>query len=674
MLPLLIALHAASCAIDLEAAQWASAEVLSLAGDMGILLAAMLTPRLLSRLSTSAATPHAYPRPLALLLAVIILVEFKLLPPLFASLHFARITSMLALVPIFALLMQWLWRLLTARLWRGGAAMSSQALLPRLTTVCLIVAPLLAAQGYPYTSLFSRWDVQVQDATIPICILSQVLLIAILLGHADVGVEPSHSSNANVSEDVVPLAQVHCSNDSNGDLGQPSEVTEAWFTSFEIAFKIAAAVVLVGLLYRESMRAAGIYQVGELIMSYDKWPSPAALTLPAVLLQAFLLTLRPSLRSHTATLSMQRAFTAAQFYAVPSSIYTTQYIASALPQARAAPQTPYKSDFQRLKPELYVTYRDKYNLSAIVFYGRRDSVSILNSYLERNLVSNGGLLHEVVFVTSGKTTPADEVYLELILAQHPQTYRKVSIVSHGWDFSSHYAWMDPSRYYVKIDDDTVWIEDGTIEAMLEEKLRDRYLFVSANVINHPLLSSYQHRMGMIVEYEPYRTDSTSQSDSTIIKRPWRATGVPSDQVPNDWHGPWWHGDCTWGSWRCSAITHHNLLHHARHDNLSHYSYDVHDFHQDDINARWSINFFILNSDDILGKVMGNDDEQTIAVEMTKQTGRHSAAVGTNATVSHYAYFPQRPGLNAYTNVMDQYRDLALEKCGRVLHGQEVIVA
>ena len=45
------------------------------------------------------------------------------------------------------------------------------------------------------------------------------------------------------------------------------------------------------------------------------------------------------------------------------------------------------------------------------------------------------------------------------------------------------------RYYLKIDDDVVWVGDGAIEAMLEEKLRGRFLIVSANVINHSTLSS-----------------------------------------------------------------------------------------------------------------------------------------------------------------------------------------
>ena len=47
------------------------------------------------------------------------------------------------------------------------------------------------------------------------------------------------------------------------------------------------------------------------------------------------------------------------------------------------------------------------------------------------------------------------------------------------------------RYYLKVDDDIVWIADGAIEAMLEEKLRGRLLYLSGNVINHSILALVQ---------------------------------------------------------------------------------------------------------------------------------------------------------------------------------------
>ena len=64
--------------------------------------------------------------------------------------------------------------------------------------------------------------------------------------------------------------------------------------------------------------------------------------------------------------------------------------------------------------------------------------------------------------------------------------------THRWDrsllagiFASFYRELEDNRYYIKFDDDIMYIRRGTIEAMLHEKLQKRYWMVSANVINHP---------------------------------------------------------------------------------------------------------------------------------------------------------------------------------------------
>jgi hypothetical protein len=46
---------------------------------------------------------------------------------------------------------------------------------------------------------------------------------------------------------------------------------------------------------------------------------------------------------------------------------------------------------------------DRHTVKAIVFYGRRGTVQMLNCYLERNLRRNGGLLSEVMPDSDGPT-------------------------------------------------------------------------------------------------------------------------------------------------------------------------------------------------------------------------------------------------------------------------------
>ena len=54
----------------------------------------------------------------------------------------------------------------------------------------------------------------------------------------------------------------------------------------------------------------------------------------------------------------------------------------------------------------------------------------------------------------------------------------------GKNFTEQYQSLDPDVYYVKLDDDTMYVGERAIDMMLHEKLRDRFFIVSANVINH----------------------------------------------------------------------------------------------------------------------------------------------------------------------------------------------
>ena len=57
--------------------------------------------------------------------------------------------------------------------------------------------------------------------------------------------------------------------------------------------------------------------------------------------------------------------------------------------------------------------------------------------------------------------------------------------SSGIGVSSMYKEHDPDKYYIKLDDDIMFIRNGSFEAMLQEKQKDRFWLVSANVVNHP---------------------------------------------------------------------------------------------------------------------------------------------------------------------------------------------
>ena len=64
-------------------------------------------------------------------------------------------------------------------------------------------------------------------------------------------------------------------------------------------------------------------------------------------------------------------------------------------------------------------------------------------------------------------------------------------------------------------------QDGAIEALVAEKLKERFLFLSANIVNHPLLSHLHARLGAVL---PFQAPPAEGSDANA---PWALeVGLP----------------------------------------------------------------------------------------------------------------------------------------------------
>lgn len=90
----------------------------------------------------------------------------------------------------------------------------------------------------------------------------------------------------------------------------------------------------------------------------------------------------------------------------------------------------------------------------LVFYGRPATVSILDCYLKRNLVKNGGMLDEVVWIV--RTNDSEHLaWLDVLLASEKDysmwnvTYGKKN------DYRSAYDRIENGTMYIKMDDDIV---------------------------------------------------------------------------------------------------------------------------------------------------------------------------------------------------------------------------
>ena len=97
-----------------------------------------------------------------------------------------------------------------------------------------------------------------------------------------------------------------------------------------------------------------------------------------------------------------------------------------------------------------------FKIIGILFFGRRDTLSVLECYLRANLVSHGGFLDQIHFVVN--TGNKDDIaWLAKMVAQ-VKDYKRVELEEDGFtqNFNSIYAQsIERDHMYIKIDDDLV---------------------------------------------------------------------------------------------------------------------------------------------------------------------------------------------------------------------------
>ena len=98
------------------------------------------------------------------------------------------------------------------------------------------------------------------------------------------------------------------------------------------------------------------------------------------------------------------------------------------------------------------TKPSEFKMIGLIFFGRPSVVAILDCYLKRNLVSNGGWLDEVHFVVNTKNED-DINYLEELIKTN-DLYKKITIPSLGYNEVWGNA-VERNVMYIKIDDDIV---------------------------------------------------------------------------------------------------------------------------------------------------------------------------------------------------------------------------
>ena len=95
-----------------------------------------------------------------------------------------------------------------------------------------------------------------------------------------------------------------------------------------------------------------------------------------------------------------------------------------------------------------------FKIIGLIFFGRPPTIAILDCYLKKNLVTNGGFLDEVHFVVN--TDRKDDIkYLDK-LVKTSKLYKKITLPK--GELGYNVVWehsVVPENMYVKIDDDMV---------------------------------------------------------------------------------------------------------------------------------------------------------------------------------------------------------------------------
>ncbi|KAI0887120.1 uncharacterized protein GGS22DRAFT_104696 [Annulohypoxylon maeteangense] len=161
---------------------------------------------------------------------------------------------------------------------------------------------------------------------------------------------------------------------------------------------------------------------------------------------------------------------------------------------------------------------------AVVFYGRKRNVDILDCYLQQNLVSNGGYLDDVWFMVH--TQQAEDIaWLNEFVKKDP-LYKFKSLGSCGEEETYGCIWenmVESDTLYIKIDDDILYIHHDAIPQLVHTRLAQPHPYaISAQLVNSPVTGLQQYHYGAIHPFLPDPSPQPTHNASTT----WQPSKLP----------------------------------------------------------------------------------------------------------------------------------------------------
>ncbi|KAI0969136.1 hypothetical protein F4678DRAFT_182374 [Xylaria arbuscula] len=146
-----------------------------------------------------------------------------------------------------------------------------------------------------------------------------------------------------------------------------------------------------------------------------------------------------------------------------------------------------------------------FKIVAMVFFGRKRYVDILDCYLRQNLASNGGYVDEVWFMVHTEDKE-DIAWLDGLIEDTPD-YKKVGQENCQSNNNKYgclweHATADKTLY-IKLDDDIIYIHQDAIPQLVHTRLAVPHAFaVSAHLVNSPITGMEQFHHNVIYPFVP----------------------------------------------------------------------------------------------------------------------------------------------------------------------------
>jgi hypothetical protein len=310
------------------------------------------------------------------------------------------------------------------------------------------------------------------------------------------------------------------------------------------------------------------------------------------------------------------------------------------------------------------------------------SIMVLFNISQKNLVHNDGFLDQVVFVPQANDALSME-WLYSIVNQTPE----YAIAPAGQDME----WKSVMNnvMYIRIDGDTVFLEDHTIPTIVNTKLNNpSSIMVSANVVNEAALASLHSHPGIALPYLPelYHVDQPSRSNSEL-HQDWRASSLPHWQGPlsfrihKDFEPPFeghrWllpsdksidrdpisasvYTDTgpTLDDWTVGAQQHYSFLYHLEDNDLGRYKFPI----WVDPTEPISQNFGCFWGNDAVAvhHMFRHNSKTTTSHPKNPDGNRPHVIIDGKGLVSHYSSRQGAAGLDA-TDLLARYRAYAEER-------------